>query len=65
MYVFIDFWKLEIKNSFFHVFNLLHKLSFKNNFCFLSILGCQTFFSLKNRKEFLETKNKEKNSYQT
>ena len=42
MHVFIDFWKLETENGILHVFSLFHKLSFKNNFCFLSILGCQT-----------------------
>ena len=36
MSVFIKFWK--------SVFSFLHKLSFENNFCFLSILGCQTSF---------------------
>ena len=44
MCVFIDFWKLETENSILHVFSFLHRLSFKNNFYFLSILGCQTNF---------------------
>ena len=44
MHVFIDFWKLEIENSLLHVFSFLYKLSFENNFCFLSILSCQTSF---------------------
>ena len=39
MLIFIDFWKLLL-----HVFSFLHKLSFENNFCFLSILNCQTSF---------------------
>ena len=46
MRIFIIFWKLETENSLLHVFNFLHKLSFKNSFCFLSILGCQTSFSV-------------------
>ena len=44
MSLFIDFWKLQTENSILHVFILFHKLSFENNFCFLSILGCQTSF---------------------
>ena len=44
MYVFIDFWKLEIENSILYVFSFIHKLSFENSFCFLFILGCQTSF---------------------
>ena len=44
MCIFIDFWKIEIKNSILHVFNFFHKLSFDNSFCFLSILSCQTSF---------------------
>ena len=44
MCVFIDFWKLETENSILHVFSFLHRLSFKNSFYFLSILGCQTNF---------------------
>ena len=66
MCIFIDFWKIEIKNSILHVFNFFHKLSFDNSFCFLSILSCQTsFLNLKSRKLFLKTENKKKNSYQT
>ena len=61
MRVFIDFWKLKTENNILHVFSFLHKLSFENSFCFLSILSCQTsFFCLKNRKLFLETENNEK-----
>ena len=51
MRVFIDFWKLETEN---------HKLSFENSFCFLSILGCQISFCLKNKNLFLKIENKEK-----
>ena len=44
MCIFIDFWKLKTENSILHVFSFLYKLSFKNSFCFLSILSCQTSF---------------------
>ena len=44
MRIFIDFWRLETKNSLLHVFSFLHKLSFENSFYFLSILSCQTNF---------------------
>ena len=54
-------WKLETQNSILHIFSFLHKLSFENSFCFMFILGCQiSFFNFKNRKLFLETKNKGK-----
>ena len=68
MRVFIDFWKLETEKSLLHAFNFLHKLSFENNFCFLSILGYQTSFlvsKIKKKKCFWKQKIKEKNSYQT
>ena len=42
--VLFDFWKIETENNILHVFSFLHKLSFKNRFCFLSILGYQTSF---------------------
>ena len=66
MHVFIDFWKLETENSISHVFSFLHNLSFKNNFCFLSILGCQTrFLVLKIENCFWKQKIRRKNNYQT
>ena len=67
MRVFIDFWKLETEKSLLHAFNFLHKLSFENNFCFLSILDCQTSFLVSKIKKkcFWKQKIKEKNSYQT
>ena len=66
MRVFIDFWKLETKNSFLHVFNFLHKLSFENSFCFLSILVCQTSFLVSKIKNyFWKQKIRRKNSYHT
>ena len=56
MRIFIDFWKLETENSLLHIFNFLHKLSFENNFYFLSILNCQTSFLIsKIEIVFLET----------
>ena len=57
MRVFIDFWKLETEKSLLHAFNFLHKLSFENNFCFLSILDCQTSFLVSKikKKMFLKT----------
>ena len=36
--------KKKKKTVFLHVFSFLHKLSFENSFCFLSILGYQTSF---------------------
>ena len=61
MHVFIDFWKLETKNSILHVFSFLHKLNFENSFCFLPILSCQTsFLILKIEIFFLKTENKGK-----
>ena len=62
MCVFIDFWKLETEKSLLHAFNFLHKLSFENNFCFLSILGYQTSFLVSKikKKMFLKTENKGK-----
>ena len=66
MHVFIDFWKLETENSISHVFSFLHNLSFKNNFCFLSILGCQTrILVLKIENCFWKQKIRRKNNYQT
>ena len=66
MRVFFDFYKLETKNSLLHIFSFLHKLSFENNFYFLSILGCQTSVLVsKIENYFLKQKIKEKNSYQT
>ena len=66
MSVFIDFWKLKTKNNFLHVFSFLHKLSFKNNFYFLSILGCQTSFLISNIENcFWKHKIRRKNNYQT
>ena len=66
MHVFINFWKLKIENSLLHVFSFLHKLNFKNNFCFLSILSCQTsFLVLKIKNYFWKQKIRGKNSYQT
>jgi len=66
VYFFIGFWKLETKNSFLPIFNLLHKLSFENNFCFLFILDCQISFLISKIKNcFRKQKIKGKNSYQT
>ena len=66
MHVFIDFWKLKTENSLLHVFSFLHKLNFKNSFCFLSILSCQTsFLVLKIKNCFWKQKIRGKNSYQT
>ena len=66
MSVFIDFWKLKTKNNFLHVFSFLHKLSFKNNFYFLFILGCQTIFLISNIENcFWKHKIRRKNNYQT
>ena len=65
MRVFIDFWKLETENSILHVFSFLHKLSFENSFCFLSILGCQTSFLVSKIENcFWKHKIKGKDSYQ-
>ena len=65
MRVFIDFRKLETEKSILHVFSFLHKLSFEISFFFLVHFGLPNkFFSLKNRKLFLETENKGKNNYQ-
>ena len=65
MFVIIDFWKLKTKNSLLHVFNFLHKLSFENNFYFLSILGCQiSFLIFKIKNCFGKQKIMEKSSYQ-
>ena len=65
MRVFIDFRKLETEKSILHVFSFLYKLSFEINFFFLVHFGLPyKFFSLKNRKLFLETENKGKNNYQ-
>ena len=65
MHVFFDFWKLETENSLLYVFSFLHKLGFENNFFFIHFGLPNKFFSFKNRKLFLKTKNKGKNSYQT
>ena len=66
MYVFIDFWKLETKNSILHVFSFLHKLSFENSFYFLPILSCQTSFLVSKIENcFWKQKIRGKNSYQT
>ena len=66
IHVFINFWNLETKNSILDVFNFLHKLSFENSFCYLSILVCQTsFFVWKIKNCFWKQKIKRKNSYQT
>ena len=60
MRVFIDFWKLETENSILHIFNFLHN-EFWDQFFFLVHFGLPyKFFSLKNRKLFLETENKGK-----
>ena len=49
-----------------HVFSFHHKLSFQNNFCFQSILDCQTSFLVSKIENcFCKQKIKEKNSYQT
>ena len=49
-----------------HVFNFLHKLSFENSFCFLSIFDCQTNFLIsKIEKCFWKQKVKRKNNCQT
>ena len=61
IHVFINFWNLETENNLLHVFNLLHKLSFENSFCYLSILICQTsFFVLKIENCFWKQKIKRK-----
>ena len=52
MYIFIEFWKLEIENNFLHVFIFIHKLSFKNRFCFLSILNYQKNFLILKIKNY-------------
>ena len=66
MCVFIDFWKLETEYSILHVFSFLHKLSFENSFCFLSILGCQTSFLVSKIENcFWKQKIRRKKSYQT
>ena len=66
MPLFIDFWKLQTENNLLHVFSFLHKLSFENSFCFLSILDCQTsFLVLKIENCFCKQKIRGKNSYQT
>ena len=66
MCVFINFWKLEIENSLLHVFSFLHKLSFENSFCFLSILGCQTSFLVSKIENcFRKHKIRGKGNYQT
>ena len=66
MLVFIEFWKLEIENNIFHVFSFLQKLSFENNFCFLSILGYQTRFLVSKIENcFWKLKIRRKNGYQT
>ena len=49
-----------------YVFNFLHKLSFENSFCFLSVLGCQTSFLVSKIENcFWKQKIREKNSYPT
>ena len=54
------------ENSLLHVFSFLHKLSFKNSICFLSIFSCQTSFLVSKIENcFWKQKIKEKNSYQT
>ena len=60
MRVFINFWKLEIKNSILHIFSFFfYKFSFENSF-FLVYFGLPNkFFSLKNRNLFLKIENKE------
>jgi len=66
MRVFINFWKLKTENSILHVFSFLYKLSFENNFCFFSILNCQTsLLVLKIENCFLKQKIRRKNNYQT
>ena len=66
MCIFIDFWKLETENSFFHVFSYFHKLSFDNSFCFLSILGYQTNFLISIIENyFWKQKIRKKGNYQT
>ena len=66
MRVFIDFWKLETKNSILHVFSFLHKLSFENSFCFLLVLSCQSNFLVSKIENcFWKQKTRGKNSYQT
>ena len=61
MHVLFDFWKMETENKLLYFFSFLHKLSFENSFCFLSILSCQTsFFIFKNRKLFLKIEKKKK-----
>ena len=66
MHIFIDFWKLETENNLLHVFSFLHKLSFENSFCFLSILDCQTSFLVsKIENYFWKQKIRGKNSYRT
>ena len=60
MNVFIDFWKLETENSILHVFYFLYKLSFENKFFFsVNFRLLNKFFSLKNKKLFLEIENNE------
>ena len=54
MRIFIDFQKLETENSILHIFSFLHKLSFKNSFCFLLILNYHTSFlisKIENKKK--------------
>ena len=66
MRIFIHFWKLETENSLLHVFSFLHKLSFENIFCFLSILYCKiSFLVSKIENYFWKQKIKGKSSYQT
>ena len=61
MYIFINFWKLEIENSLLLIFSFLHKLSLITVFIFLSILDYQTSFLVsKIKKLFLKTENKKK-----
>ena len=61
-------WLLKIRNwkQPLHVFSFLHKLSFENSFCFLSILSCQTSFLISKIENcFWKQKIRGKNSYQT
>ena len=63
---FTNFWKLETENNHLHVFSFFHKLGFENNFCFLSISGCQTNFLISKLENcFWKQKIRGKNSYQT
>ena len=65
IYIILTYQKKK-KNSLLYVFSFLHKLSFENNFCFLSILSCQTSFLVSKIENcFWKQKIRGKNSYQT